>query len=104
MQPTVPWDSKCDVPLERCLKELPAQTDGATAEAEAAEAAMKTAAEGKSEERTADESSSEERTADESSLQQQQWLQPDEWLAGGVDSLPELGTAQVAVWDVNQRQ
>ena len=23
MQPTVPWDSKCDVPLEHCLKELP---------------------------------------------------------------------------------
>ena len=24
MQPTVLWDSKCDVPLEHCLKELPA--------------------------------------------------------------------------------
>jgi hypothetical protein len=33
MQPTVPWDSKCDVPLEHCLKELPLQTDSATTEA-----------------------------------------------------------------------
>ena len=36
MQPTVPWNSKCVVPLEHCLKELPLGTEGATAEAEVA--------------------------------------------------------------------
>ena len=100
MQPTVPWDSKCDVPLEHCLKELPLQTDGAAAEAEVeaeAEAAAETeaAAEAKPAEHATDESSSQ---------QQQQLLQPDKWLAGGVNSLPELGTAQVAVWDINQHR
>ena len=36
IQPTVQWNSKCDVPLEHCLKELPLETEGAGAEAEAA--------------------------------------------------------------------
>ena len=35
MQPTVLWDSKCDVPLEHCLKELPTATEGATEATEA---------------------------------------------------------------------
>ena len=28
-------------------------------------------------------------------------LQPDQWLTGGVDNLPGLGTSKVAVWDVS---
>ena len=33
MKPTVSWDSKCDVPLEHCLKELPAPAEDAAARA-----------------------------------------------------------------------
>ena len=100
MQPTVLWDSKCDVPLEHCLKELPLQTKDA-AEAAEAEAEAEAAAET---EAAAEANPAEHVTDESSSQQQQQLLQPDQWLAGGVNSLQELGTAQVAVWDVNQHR
>ena len=58
MPPTVPWDSKCNVPLKHCLKGLPLQTDCATAEAEEAAAETEAAAEAKPAEHAADESSS----------------------------------------------
>ena len=91
MQPTVLWGSKCDVSLEHCLKELPLPLEGATTEAEAAAAA----------EAAADAKPTEHAIVGSNPQQHQQTLQPDKWLAGGVSSLPELGTRQVAVWDVN---
>ena len=94
MQPTVPWDSKCDIPLDHCLKELPVQTGSAAAEAEVTAET----------ETTAEVKPVEHETAGSDSQQHQQLLQPDKWLAGGVNSLPELGTAQVTVWDVNQHR
>ena len=92
MKSTVLWDNKCDVPLEHCLKELPTPTKDAATEVEAATAA----------ETTAKAVPEEHATVGSNPQHHQQSLQPDKWLTGGVDSLPKLGTGQVAVWGANQ--
>ena len=64
MQSTVPWNSKCDVPVAHYLKGLPLQTEGATAEAEVATEA----------EATAEAKPAQHATVGSDSQQQQQFL------------------------------
>ena len=105
MQPTVLWDSKCDVPLEHCLKELPSvgveaaevagaeATETADAKVDAPSGGINGSPTGEDESPAGEDGSPAEAC--------EITLQPDQWLTGGVDNLPGLGTSQVALWDVS---
>ena len=107
MQPTVPWDSKCDVPLEHCLKELPvagakaAEGQGTQEPEEAVLLESPTSEDLKSHK----EAVCRQEEASQGVSSEGHGSKLEELPAAGagqeIRSLQPLGTSQVKVWDVN---